>query len=224
MVEVHELTSTDNPEYLEAVRIYETAYPPEQRIEPDYFIRSMASSEDTADPYERRQFLVSREGEHVNGMATFTYHPMAQLGFLCYLAGDPRRPEPTVEEALYADVLRRIREEPESEEKPAIGCVVEMDRPEEATSREEAQQLKAQIDQLVSRGWTLLANVDYHMPPFREGEGESSIPMWLMFRPLQDTEVDPATVAHVVRTVYRDVYGLTETDPLVLQALKDLDK
>ena len=53
MIEVVELESTETPEFKEAVKIYETVFPPEQRVEPEYFISSLAGSmENVADPNE----------------------------------------------------------------------------------------------------------------------------------------------------------------------------
>lgn len=223
MIEVIELESTETPEFKEAVKIYETVFPPEQRVEPEYFISSLAGSmENVADPNERRHFLVSRRSDQVNGMATFTYHPGARLGFLCYLAVAPDQPgESEVGAALGKEVLRLVNEEGRNENSEAIGCVVEVDRPELAGEAEETQAVQEEIDRLTEQGWTLLEQVDYYMPPLHEGE--EPIPLQLMYHPLNDEKLELATFSHVVRMVYRDVYGLAENDPLLQRALKNLN-
>lgn len=220
MIEIKELESTKDPDFQDAVRIYEAAYPQEQRVSPDYFIHSMQHSlSDTPDPGVQRHFLVSRRDGEVNGMATFTYHPQARFGFLRCLAVNATRPDQVAEDALYQQVLNLVQD---SDERGALGCVVEMDRPELTVDPGEKQRRETAIERMKAQQWVLLDSVDYHMPPLHEGEDPT--PMWLLFYPLGKNTLDDATIFRVVRAVYRDVYGLEETDQMVKQALKRVQR
>ena len=177
---VTEITDLDDDLLLPWLDLYETAFPPSERMLVSFYLRLLREKRDGLHP-EHHLLAVQHEDVFV-GLAHYVLVMEHQLAWLWMFAVTPEARNQGVGAAIYADVVRRL---------PAgtIALLLEVERPDLAHTETERQLAERRIAFYRRQSAQLLEGVHYvqsvgpHQPP---------LPMHVMIHPLQPLKADAA--------------------------------
>jgi GNAT superfamily N-acetyltransferase len=195
------------------VRLYQAAFPPELRIAEAALLRLTPQ---TSDEMGGWVFQVAVRGDEVLGFAV-AYHASAiHLGYLAYLAIAETWQGRGLGTALLGAILDHWARQGAS---APHWMFLEVERPELARDEKE----RAGRDRLITTYQALGAqwvHADFQAPPL--GPGLPIVPYWILVRPLRAPDLSPASLKVGLADLYREIYGLAETHPLVKHCLASL--
>jgi len=197
-------------EAMGVVRLYQAAFSPELRISEAALLRLTPQVTDEVGGWV---FLVAVRGEEVLGFAV-AYHASAiHLGYLAYLAVAESWQGRGLGMALLGSVFDHwARQGPRAPH----WMFLEVERPELAADDKE----RANRDRLITTYQGIGArwfHADFQAPPL--GPGLPIVPYWILVRPLREPDLSSASLKVALADLYREIYGLAETHPLVKHCL-----
>jgi GNAT superfamily N-acetyltransferase len=200
MVAIRDVMNPNWPWFRQAMRIYEAAFPPEQRVPTEDMAAALERQPD--DATGAGYFLVALDGVRVVGLSTFHYGYRHKLGFLGYLAVEERWRGRGIGALLYKATLARLQWCGQAGEGEGLdGMVFEVERPELAADPLERQRREQLIRFFTRMGARLVRGIDYRMPPILPYT--EPVPMHLMLHPLS---AEPFTDGYL-RRVMAHIYG-----------------
>ena len=198
-------------EVMSVVRLYQAAFPPETRIEPAVLLRLTPQVTHEVGGWV---FLVAERGDDVLGFAV-AYHASAMhLGYLAYLAVAESWRGRGIATALLSAVLDHWAR---------LGLnaphwmFLEAQRPELAPDERERARRERLLSTYLAFGGRQI-HADFQAPPL--GPGQPVVPYSILVLPLRDPDLSPASLKIGLADLYREIYGLAETHPLVQHCLK----
>lgn len=166
-----EITCLADPNLLPWLDLYETAFPPSERILVSAVLQNLLSRENGEDVYTHLLAVVNASGKVV-GMAMYTFSEELQLAYLWYLAVDPRLRSQGIGARIYRELLRQVREV------HLKALVFEVEIPE----RENSVNSLRRIHFYRRQGAFLLEGIHYMQ---HVGWHQEPIPMHVMVHPMQ---------------------------------------
>jgi GNAT superfamily N-acetyltransferase len=177
---ITEITDPDNALLLPWLDLYETAFPPPERMLVSFYLRLLREKRDGL--HQHHHLLAAqREGVFV-GLAHYVEAAEHHLAWLWMFAVSPETRNQGIGATIYADVVRRL---------PAgtIAVLIEVERPDLAHTEAERRFAERRIAFYRRQGAQLLGGVHYvqsvgpHQPP---------LPMCVMIHPLLPLDADAA--------------------------------
>lgn len=217
-IEVREVVSPADPAIAAIKRIYESSFPPEQRVDDDLFDALLEDRvSDTGPKDEIGCLLVAVSGDSVLGFACGYLYLTSDvaavyLGYLLYLAVDTKLRGGGVGSKLYQAVSAILQTAVEQRDGVLAGLIFEVERPELASGQDRLIR-KRRLAFYQRFGAAVVPGINYVMPPV--GPGMPSAPMHLMFQPIERQW----EARDLCRLFYKIVYGYDDSHPLVRQAL-----
>lgn len=194
-ITIESLDDHRQPGFKEALRLYNRVFPAKEKIERRYFVDLLR---------EKRQgflfpfnvhFLVARKQGRVVGLATGSYLSVVNLGFVGYLASDPKLKGERIGSRLRARLVTELR------------------RDARATGRTDLEAVMGEIEPdnpwlryLVRTRGALALDLDYRQPALRDGT--AAVPLVLYFEPISGPvrRLSVRRVRSIVYSIFRRVY------------------
>ena len=198
---ITEITDLDDDLLLPWLDLYETAFPPAERMLVSFYLRLLREKQEGLHS-DHHLLAVQREGVFV-GLAHYVVVAEHNLAWLWMFAVTPEARNQGLGAAIYADVVRRL---------PAgtVAMLIEVERPDLAHTDAERRLAERRIAFYRRQGARLLEGVHYvqsvgpHQPP---------LPMHVMIHPLQP--LDAGTAFRLAHAVFDD--AVTQTGALSLR-------
>ncbi|MBN2392278.1 MAG: GNAT family N-acetyltransferase [Anaerolineae bacterium] len=177
---ITEITHPDDDLLLPWLDLYETAFPPAERMLVSFYLRLLREKRDGLHQHHHL-LAVQREGVFV-GLAHYVLVTEHQLAWLWMFAVTPEARNQGLGTTIYGDVVRRL---PSS----IIAMLLEVERPDLAHTEAERELAERRIAFYRRQGARLLEGIHYvqsvgpHQPP---------LPMHVIFHPVQPLDADAA--------------------------------
>ncbi len=183
--------------------LYETAFPPEERLLASAFWKVLAAKEQ-GKPLTVELLAALDAGQRLVGMAFSELYPEARLAALWYVAVDPRQRSQGLGSQVYQEIVRRVRE---------AGCramLFEVEIPENAPAPEAKTLAERRIAFYRRNGARLLTGIHYLQSV---GPHQPLTPMHLMIHPLEP--LDPPAALALAQGLFGDL--VTPIGPLGIE-------
>jgi hypothetical protein len=190
------------------ISAYHESFPVEQRIADSTLIGRI----DELPGSHANAFYIAERGEAVIGFAYVLFFPSVRVAHLMYLCTARRFRGAGAGCALFERLLWRCRRF----DRPPHWITVEAARPEAANTQEQREARASTVRFLEAVGCHRVV-ADFQAPPL--GPGLAIVPFWPMIRPITGAAIDVARVPDILLGLYRLVYGLDHTHPLVRHCL-----
>jgi ribosomal protein S18 acetylase RimI-like enzyme len=173
------ITNLDDDLLIPWLNLYETAFPPEERVLVSAFLKILKAK-------ERGQLLSTEmlaavdEDQHMTGMVFYEFHPEERTAALWYMAIDTQLRSQGLGSRVYHEIVSRAQ---------VAGCqamLFEVEIPDNAHSPEAQILAKRRIQFYRRNGAKLLTGIHYLQSV---GSHQPVTPMHLMIHPL--IELDP---------------------------------
>lgn len=209
-----------------AMRIYHDAFPAAQRVadgallrlvprgtdEPGGWIfhlaerpsKRKADKDDIGSPLETVGFAV---GLHVSPLG---------FAYIAYLAVNRDERGSGIGTALFRSLVERWQE---ARPRPPHWVFLEVERPELAASDEDRELRRRRIH-FYERFGCRRIHADFQAPPL--GPSLPIVPYWILVLPFADADLGEPALRMALIDIYREVYGLKEDHPLVINCLRSL--
>jgi GNAT superfamily N-acetyltransferase len=212
---IRELGSDEPELFRQAWLIYEGAFPEEERVSEQALLRAIRRREQ-AQEEGRFHFQIALAGGQVTGIAIFDYYPQTRLGFISYLAVDPRRRNGGLGAQLYRHLVATIAGDGQTES-PALGVTFEVERPELARDPADRDLRQRRIGFYQRNGAQIVPRIYFVAPPMRPDLPE--VPYVLMLHPLAcPLPLEQATIEAVLTSVLCFGYELPSDNPYLQRA------
>ncbi len=175
--------------------LYETAFPPTERMLVSFYLRLLREKREGLQP-NHHLLAVQREGVFV-GLAHYVMIAEHNLAWLWMFAVTPEARNLGIGAAIYRDIVARL----------CVGTVamlLEVERPDLAHTEAERELAERRIAFYRRQGARLLEGVHYVQSV---GPHQAPLPMHVMFHPLQAFDAD--TAFQLARTILGDAITLT---------------
>lgn len=182
-VRIREIVSFEDPAWPSWRTLYQTAFPPYERMSERYFLDVFARKARGEASDEHMLALQIGDAADCAGLAYYALPRTPKLGFLWYLAVDPARQGQGLGTALYGEFCARVRDA------GARMAVYEVETPECASNAEAACLARRRVDWYRRLGANVLANVHYLQ---EVDNGEPPLPMTLMVHPFGPLDAEDA--------------------------------
>jgi GNAT superfamily N-acetyltransferase len=177
---ITEITDLNDDLLLPWLDLYETAFPPAERMLISFYLRLLRDKREGLYP-DHHLLAVQYEGDFV-GLAHYVTVEEQRITWLWMFAVTPEARNRGIGTAIYQDIVRRL---------PAgtVAILIEVERPDLAHTEAERRLAERRIAFYRRQGAKLLEGVHYvqsvgpHQPP---------LPMHVMFHPLQVLDADRA--------------------------------
>lgn len=179
---ITEITDPDDDLLLPWLDLYETAFPPPERMLVSFYLRLLREKRDGLHP-DHHLLAVQREGVFV-GLAHYVIIPEEHLAWLWMFAVTPEARNQGLGAAIYGEIKRRLPP-------GTVAMLIEVERPDLAHTEAERELAERRIAFYRRQGAQLLEGVYYvqsvgpHQPP---------LPMHVMLHPLQTLDAEWAFV------------------------------
>jgi GNAT superfamily N-acetyltransferase len=177
---IRELGSHEPAWFRQAWVIYEGAFPEEERVSEEALLEAIRRRE-RADEESKFHFQVALEDGQVAGIAIFNYYPQTRMGFIPYLAVDPRRRNGGLGARLYRHLVATVASDGQAEG-PALGVTFEVERPELGRDPASQELRQRRIGFYQRNGALIVPQIYFVAPPMRPDLPE--MPYVLMLHPL----------------------------------------
>lgn len=198
----HEITSLDDCLLLPWLDIYETSFPPPERVLVSSFLARLKGKQRGQDQDNHMLAALAADGTLV-AIADFGIDAEHSLAAAHYLAVAPSARGGGVGTRVHHEVLRR------AEEAGARGMVMEVEDPERCDDPDFS---RVRIEFYRRNGAKLLRGVNYLQ---RVGSHQPPLPMLLMVHPLGEAQVSPDEAYRLAKLMFGD--DLTRTGELSLE-------
>ena len=172
--------------------LYETAFPPEEKVLVSMFIGLLKQKEQGNEPETEFLAAVDAEGQ-VAGIGFYQTQIAQKTATLWYIAIDPKRRSQGLGTQFYLEIVRRVRE---------AGCQVilfEVEIPERAHTPETRTLAERRIAFYKRNGAKLLTGIHYMQSV---GWHQPTTPMHIMAHPQDAT--DAAAVFQLAQNIFGD--------------------
>lgn len=195
---ISEITDLDDDLLLPWLDLYETAFPPAERMLVSFCIRLLKER------WPNHHLLAVQREDVFVGLAYYMVIPEHKLAWLCMFAVTPEARNHGVGAAIYADIVRRL---------PAgiIAVLIEVERPDLAQTEVERALAERRIAFYRRQGARLLEGVYYLQSV---GPHQAPLPMHVMLHPLQ--ALDAETAYALVQAVFVGGETIKQTGVLSL--------
>lgn len=175
---ITEITDLDDGLLLPWLDLYETAFPPAERMLVSFYLRLLREKWEGLQP-DHHLLAVQREGIFV-GLAHYVIISEHNLAWLWMFAVTLEARDHGVGAAIYGEIVRRL---------PAgtVAILIEVERPDLAQTEAERELAERRIAFYRRQGARLLEGVHYVQSV---GPHQSPLPMHVMVHPLQVLDVE----------------------------------
>ena len=171
---VNEVSQINDSLFQEAYRIYDQAFPPEEKISSASFTRILESKKQGRD----RHIIVASNNELVIGMAVFSYLQQYNIGFIAYIVIRPEAANRGNGSSLYKSILAILTSDAKRQGELGPDAVFsEVEKSELAETAAQEQINLRRISFFKSVGCQII-NSKYFQPSL--GDGLPSVEMNLM--------------------------------------------
>ncbi len=212
-VQIRPVTNLSRADAQAVVRIFHAAFPPEQRIEDAALMQLVPQ------PHEEpggHSFHVAMSPSGVCGFATGLHVTSIGLAYIAYLAVEESRRGKGVGTALFRSIVDRWAA---TYPRPPHWVFLEVERPELARDSTARELCRRRIGFYERLGFQRI-HADFQAPPL--GPELPVVPYWIYMLPMREPDLRSDAIEHALRSLYREVYGLSEGHPLVLHCIKSL--
>ncbi len=214
VITIESLDDHREPGFNEALRLYHRVFPAKEKIERKYFIDLLR---------EKRQgflypfnihFLIGWKHGRVVGLATGSYLSVVNMGFVGYLASDPRLTGERIGSRLRVRLVKEMRRDARATGQADLEAVmgeVELENP--------------WLRYLVRSRGALALDLDYRQPALRHGT--PSVPLVLYLEPVSGSvrRLSVRRVRSILYSIFRRVYRVRFPlrDPSLRRILRSLE-
>lgn len=215
-----ELTDTEHPYIKEALKLYETSFPIEERESIQTILSGIRNN---FKPEHIGHFFVLIKENKVAGFSMYGYYAYTRIAFLSYLAVQPELRGNGFGSELFRRTLLELKQDAKNlNTSPPIGMCWEVERPSDAYNEYEKNIRKKRIDFYKKNKSVLLDDIKYIAPPM--GINLPEVPYYLMF---VSTKQKQASITNNVKKAILDTaliygYGLDLHSRYYKQALQSL--
>lgn len=188
-----ELTSLDDELLLPWLDLYETAFPPQEKVLVSDHLDVLRRRSRGEEVKTHLLAAVDERGECV-AMARYHFLPEDRIAVLWYLAVVPHLRGQGIGSACYREILRRAAA-------GADAAVFEVEMPAHCDTPEAVAAARARIRFYKRLGAYLLAGIDYLQ---EVGHGQAPLPMHVMLHSLSGTPLDPHAALLLARKALGD--------------------
>lgn len=214
-ITIESLEDHHQPGFSEALRLFHRVFPAKERIDRRYFIDLLREKRlGLLYPFNVH-FLVARKQDRVVGLATGSYLSVVNMGFVGYLASEPKLKGERIGSRLRMRLVKEIR------------------RDARASGREDLEAVMGEVEPanpwlryLVREKGALALDLDYHQPALREET--AAVPLVLYLEPISGPPIRrvhvrrmSAILYSIFRRVYRVRFPLR--DPSLRHILRSLE-
>jgi GNAT superfamily N-acetyltransferase len=220
-----ELTDTRSDIARQALALYESAFPPAERVPVEGIIdsirqRGSASGTDGCIPH----FFTVVQDSRALGLAFYGYFRHTRLGFLYYLAVQPDLRGRGLGAWLLRKALEMLPQDAAATGgEPPRGLVWEVERPVDASTPADRDMRQRRINFYERSGALLMKGLDFLAPPL--GENLPAVMYHVMFLPApgfaEDLSARPF-LTDILDTILLNGYGVDKEDEYYRNALKRL--
>ncbi len=199
---ISEITDLDDDLLLPWLDLYETAFPPAERMLVSFYVRLLKER------WPNHHLLAIQRGGVFVGLAHYVLIPQHKLAWLWMFAVTPEARNHGVGTAIYGEIVRRL---------PAgtVAMLIEVERPDLASTEAERALAERRIAFYRRQGARLLEGVHYiqsvgpHQPP---------LPMHVMIHPFEPLDAEAAFgLACAVFGAAAGAASITQIGPLALR-------
>jgi GNAT superfamily N-acetyltransferase len=218
-----ELTDPDSVIARQALKLYESAFPPAERTPLDGIKASIRQrgQVDPAGGYIPHFFAAVRE-DRALGISFYGYYREMRLGFLYYLAVDPEQRGQGLGGWLLQMTLANLRSDAtRSNGLPPRGLIWEVERPVDAETSAEREFRQRRINFYQRNGALLLDRIDFLAPPL--GSGLPPVMYHVMFMPSPGFNEDLSSrpfLTDTLDTILLHGYGVERDSEFYIDAIK----
>jgi GNAT superfamily N-acetyltransferase len=220
-----ELTDTTTEIARQSLALYESAFPPAERVPVESIINSIrqrgrASGKEGYVPH----FFTAVQDSRAVGLAFYGYFSHTRLGFLYYLAVQPDLRGQGLGAWLLGKTIEMLPQDAAATGgEPSRGLVWEVERPVDASTPDERELRQRRINFYARSGALLLEGLDFLAPPL--GENLPPVMYHVMFIPspgfAEDLSARPF-LTDILDTILLNGYGVDKEDEYYRAAMKGL--
>jgi GNAT superfamily N-acetyltransferase len=200
-------------EAVAVIQIYHESFPAAQRIADEALLRFVPEPQEEPGA---SLFYVAEDARQSIGFAAGVHVTSMRLAYLAYMAISPEWRDRGVGSALLRALVEcwfRLRP------KPPHWLFMEVERPELGGNEEERRQRQRRIAFYESHGCQRL-NADFQAPPI--GPELLIVPYSILMLPMFEPDLRLPALRVALADLYREVYGLPEDNPLVVNCLQSM--
>ncbi|HEY9077362.1 MAG TPA: GNAT family N-acetyltransferase [Anaerolineaceae bacterium] len=197
----HEICSPSDPIFQPWLDLYETAFPPEERLPVSFFLRVLVNR--SADIPEDRHLIAVFNMEKFTGLICYWDVEPLKMIYLWYFAVVPEGRNQGTGKQIYHDLVQMI---------PSgyLGMMFDVETPAFASDDNQKNLRSRRIDFYRRNGARLVDGVYYMM---QAGPFNPEMPMHIMIHPLQELNIQQAL--EITRQVLEKPFIQTGTPHLV---------
>ncbi len=212
-ITIESLDDHREPGFKEALRLYHRVFPAKEKIDRRYFVDLLR---------EKRQgyvfpfnihFLVARKNGRVVGLATGSYLSVVNVGFVGYLASQPRLKGERIGSRLRARLVTEMRRDARACGRADLDAVMG-----------EVESTNPWLQNLVRNRGALALDLDYRQPSLRHGT--PAVPLVLYFEPISGSvrRLGVRRLRSILYSIFRRVYRVRFPlrDPSLRRILRSL--
>ena len=204
----------------QALKIYEDSFPLEERVPSQNLLKAIHKPDPRGSHLLHYQAMLA--GKSVLGIGFISYDKPCRLGFLEYLAVRSDIRSSGLGSRFYQDLVELVKKDGLSSKKgPALGLVLEVERPEEAQSEAERSLRTRRIGFYKRNGAVQVPHLNLTAPPLHPGA--PPVPYHILLHPLKELRWSRLLIEAVVATILGHGYGLAVNDPYYQAALQSID-
>lgn len=202
-IQIHEIESITDDLLLQWIDLYETAFPPRERVLVSDHLRLLRNKELGRNKHEHILAAVDDNGD-LAGMARYEIVAKCSTAYLWYLAVNAECRNRGMGVAIYKDIAARVQAD------GAKSIIFEVEIPQEASSQDEAEFAKRRIGFYRRLGAKVLTGIIYIQSV---GPHQPSIPMHLMIHSFFEQDAEDAY--NLAACMFGD--SLTRNGPIGLE-------
>lgn len=211
---IESLSDQRHPAFSAALRLYNRVFPEKERIDRRYFVDMLREKRmGLLFPFNIH-FLVARSGKRVLGLATGSYLAIVNIGFVGYLAVDPRLKGSRIGSRLRHRLVEEIRHDARAVGRRDLFAIMG-----------EVEANNPWLRHLVKKNRVLALDLDYRQPAL--SDNAPAVPLVLYVEPLRAPmrSLPTAQLRTLLYAIYRRVYRMRFPlrDRAFRRMLKQLD-
>jgi hypothetical protein len=193
---IESLDDHRQPGFKEALRLYHRIFPAKERIDRRYFVDLLREKRlGLLYPFNVH-FLVARKQGKVVGLATGSYLSVVNMGFVGYLASEPRLKGERIGSRLRARLVVEMQRDARASGRPGLEAVMG-----------EVEATNPWLRNLVRNRGALALDLDYRQPSLRKET--PAVPLVLYYEPISGPPMRRISVRRlraILYSIFRRVY------------------
>ncbi len=195
---IETLSHHRDPGFSGMMKLFGRVFPAKEKIDRSYFEDILAEKRlGLLDPFNTHVLIARRDGSPVLGFATGTYLAVVNMGFVGYLAVDPRSKGLRIGGRLRQRLIKEMRKDARAAGHPDLEGVLG-----------EIERINPWLRHLVRERDVLALDVDYRQPPLRKGSPEVPLVLYIETIGAPIHRLSATTVRAVLYAIYRRLYRL----------------